>query len=627
MESEPTPARPRIPPGHALAGLLILIALVEMAWLSVARYRAYQASTFDLGVMAQAIWRAGQGDALVFTAEGIAISRLARHFELIYFALVPLYRLLPTPETLVILQACFYATGAWPVFRLAQRRLNHQGAAAVVTAVYLFYPVMQTAVLFDFHGDVLAVPFLLWALEAADRRAWRPYALAVALALSCKVYVAPVVAALGLVLWLGGERRAGRWTVAVSVVWGFVAFLAIRPLFAPPEAAAANLPAPEYLDFYFGGLATVAESWAQRLLNLIIVLLPAIWLAWRAPLWLLPALVVIGPAVVSTGPGPAYDYRTHHYALAVPFLAAAVLYGAEARRRVGGRGAWHLPLALTLLLTLLLNAFLVDLPFSPIYYGRSVGIDTYERTARDRLKDVWLEQNVPPEAAVSAEGYLAAHLTNRDLLYLTDHSGAVRSLPELLPELDLVIADALHRDMVAYEAGTIRLMLQSSDFGLVEARDGLLKFERGRAGMVQSVQVLPAGPSETLRAIFGEAIGLVEAELVPMGGRRYLARFQWQAQRPLAGDERFVAVSRPEGIDQARIPHLPTMALLPTAEWKPGQIVEERFEFSLPSEAPPGTYRLWVGWYDSRSPHAADTDERSRLGDEVLVGLLEVAPG
>lgn len=75
--------------------LVILVTFALLAWLSVAAYRGYNLQTFDLGAISQAIWRATQGDPLVYTHKGIPVSRLAGHVEIIYFLLAPVYALRP----------------------------------------------------------------------------------------------------------------------------------------------------------------------------------------------------------------------------------------------------------------------------------------------------------------------------------------------------------------------------------------------------------------------------------------------------------------------------------------------------------------------------------------------------
>jgi hypothetical protein len=77
-----------------------------------------------------------------------------------------------------------------------------------------------------------------------------------------------------------------------------------------------------------------------------------------------------------------------------------------------------------------------------------------------------------------------------------------------------------------------------------------------------------------------------------------------------------------EGVERNRIVHIPTHSLYPTAEWQTGQIVEERFEIELPAEIPSGSYVLLTAWYDGANPYAAETDSRSRIGQEQQVGTL-----
>jgi uncharacterized membrane protein len=317
-----------------LAGISLL-ALTEMIWLGLTRYHGHNTLSADLAAMSQAIWSATQGQPLVFTVEGVALSRLARHVEIFYFLLAPLYWLRPSPTTLIIAQACLYAAGAVPAFRMAWRHWQHPWLALVAPVIYLFYPVAQTAVLFEFHGDTLAMPLLLFALEALDRRAWPAYTFWLVLASSCKFYVAVAVAGLGFLLYLQGERRVGSYTLLAAVVWGSLAFFGIRALFAPAEAALVKATPASYLVYYFGQVEEIVSSLLPRLVIALLVFLPAsVTLTRRSLGWLLPATLIAAPVLLSSGPGPSYDYRFHHYALAVPFLVTAVIHGGACLRQI-----------------------------------------------------------------------------------------------------------------------------------------------------------------------------------------------------------------------------------------------------------------------------------------------------
>jgi hypothetical protein len=48
------------------------------------------------------------------------------------------------------------------------------------------------------------------------------------------------------------------------------------------------------------------------------------------------------------------------------------------------------------------------------------------------------------------------------------------------------------------------------------------------------------------------------------------------------------------------------------------------FLFSMVWATLAGRYQLHAGWYDSHQLFAAETDARSRLGELVVVGILEI---
>jgi uncharacterized membrane protein len=622
--------------------LVMLLGLGEMSWLSVARYRGYNVAMGDLGTMIQAIWSVSQGQPLVFTAHGVPMSRLARHVELFFFVPALLYRLLPRPETLLVFQALLYVLGAWPLYVLSRRRLASGWLALGFAVVYLLYPVAQTAVLWDFHGDTLAMPLLAFALEALDRRAWNSYGLWLVLSLSCKVYVAIPVVALGVVCWLRGGRRVGVWTALLAAAWGAIAFFGVRSAFAPASPAQVGATTASYVARYFGDPSGIVSTAGARFLTAFVVWAPALWLGWRAPVWLLPAAAVALPMLVSSGPGSSFVYWYHHYALTVPFFLAASIYGAESfqQRR---RDATPWVVGIAVMITFLFNVQFVDSPLNPGFYdpGNPFGTayhltsPAYAITPRDRFKDAWLERHIPPRAAVAANTFLAPHVANRRILYLTRGQPAVRGIADFHRELDVVATDALMdvafedggrviRGGVLYEQEAVRYLLQSEEFGLVRSDDGLLLFQPGAEGLEQSFEVMDRDRVLAPKARFDDVIGLVDARVELVGRGRFRLTCDWVALSPRVRDTTYVAVSQPLGLEHARVVHLPTYALLPTPDWPAHSMIRESFEFAVPEEAPPGTYPLVVGWYDAANPTAAETDERSRLGETIQLGTLHL---
>jgi uncharacterized membrane protein len=631
---------------------------LTLGWLAVARYDGFNAAMFDLGNMVQAIWSVGQGQPLIYSRqEGIGVSRMVGHAEIVYTLLALPYALWPDPRLLLVLQAALYALGALPVYRLAARRVERRFAARCAAIIYLLYPVAQTGILFDLHGDPLAMPLLLFALDALDERAWRRYALFIALALACKLYVAAVVTMLGLLLVWRGERRVGVFTAAAGLIYGVVLLLA-RPLFLPPEVAVPASPASagivtsDYFSYYFGAFERVLATLPQRLANLLVVLGPALLLAWRGWRWLVPALPILGAVLVTSGPGGASDYRYHHYALVVPFIVMAVVEGMararvaeETRRAVGKRigRTWQGDTGLTVAIVVLCSALLVNWPLNPLFWLRAPGYgldaSVYGATPRDAVIRQFLAEGVPPGEPLVASPFLAPHLANRQTLYLTRYPDEPRAerLPGLLPQVRYAVPDALFDWYVSLDEGygggidhdrdAIGVLLRDPAFALTGMRDGLLLFERDAPPEQRLVNTLARRMDAGGPAIqrFG-VIELVRSEVVQVGPQRLRAMFVWRLERPLVRGERFVAVSRLGGVANARFVHLPGYALSPVWEWPVGELVEEVFEVELPAEVGPGTYEWQTGWYDVRRPASRFTDARTFLpgSEEIVVATVEV---
>lgn len=599
--------------------------------LSVWRLEASNLLSHDLSTASQAVWSVGQGRPLVATTDGVELSRLALHVELIYALFAPLYALFPDPATLLIIQAVFYAAGALPVAWIARRRAAAgelpRWAPPALAATYLLFPVGQTAVLFGFHGDTLAMPLLLFMLEAHDRGARRSAWLWLVLSLACKFYVAAAIAVFGAVCWWRGERRFGLWTAAVAVAWGAIAFLLIRKLFAPAIPHAAGTDAGGFLAYYFGSPGALLQTLPPRLTHLLIAFGPALVAGWRAPRWLLPAVAVAVPAALSTGPGPAYDYRFHHYALPVPFLMMAIVEGC--RRR-------PLWLAWTLLASLLLSSALVDTPLAPGFYnppeasGRGLAITGYRVSERDRARDRWLAETVPPQVALATDDICLPRLIHRPIAYRLDAYWRPRE--QTLAEVELVVMDALYDQVLARKDGlpvhydvasqhaTLRDVFEAG-FGPTHQRDGLLLLRRGEP--VPALQRRGRLDAAALRALtrsaeHGAGVHLVDSELEPLPDRRVRLTLRWVRTHRSKG--RPFAVTRMR-VDGAQPPprhlHLATTAR-PPATWPYGMVMEERLVLPLPPGDAPVT--IETAWYDARVPAAWATDGRSLRAGPFRVG-------
>ncbi len=625
---------------------------IMLCWLSLARYEAYNVGMLDLGNIAQAIASINRGAPLVYTSPNGNTSRLASHVEVIYYLFALLLRIWSDPRALLIAQSVLVAMGAIPVYRIARRRLPVTSSFHFALG-YLLFPTAVAAVLFDFHGDTLAMPLLLWMLDALDARAWLRFWLFLCLSLLCKFYIAAPVFALGLTLLtvrtapfeladFPRRRRLGLAICTTAALYGLLTLLVVRPFFSTSISGHSG----SYAQFYFGAVSSIGLIGVlDRVLNLLAVLTPSAFLWWRALPTAAPAFAIIGPALISTGPGAAYAWSYHHYAAAVPFIVAGSIMGAARlveqtkNARLRRRNAVAVG-ALFLGASLVFHVGLNDTPLGLTFWRSEPGFGlspgSYGRTSRDALKDRWLAEAVPSGVPLAASNFLAPHLFKRESLYLVrypDEPTAAR-LPQILPQVQLAIPDALFDFVqrsgagfvggVAYDVDAIRQLLQAPTWGLTAARDGLLRFEREpQPERVLQQRIARVADSSAAQARFADVIELVQSRVDPIGERRYQATFRWRALRDFQPDEQFVAVSALEGVPHNRMAHLPSYALQPTTSWRAGDVWEEQWEVQVPAGVA-GSHAWRVGWYDTRNLYAAETDVRSRIGDEVVITVLEL---
>ncbi len=172
------------------------------------------------------------------------------------------------------------------------------------------------------------------------------------------------------------------------------------------------------------------------------------------------------------------------------------------------------------------------------------------------------------------------------------------------------------------------LLLSPGKYELAAYEDGLLFLQRKgspgdeRPGMLAAAAAVEsASPATPAGFDFGNRLRLLGYELdgSPTAlelGRRHRITYFWQVldgfddpfvfrygtnpiddvQR-LTEDYVLIDTFTQAGRDPVRVVHLPTYLLLPPREWRPGQIIREDYEFSLPADLGEGTIVWQAGLY------------------------------
>jgi len=407
-----------LPSTRVLLASAIAAYAAGFAALSALRHEAFFTGRFDLGNMVQAVWSTAHGRPLRMTdLHGDQISRLAAHVDPILVAFAPLWWLWPSPQMLLVVQACAVAVGAIPVFLLARKHLAPSRAGLGFGLAYLLYPATGWLTLNEFHPVALATPLLLFAFWYLDEDRLLPFSVCALAAATCKEEIALVVAGFGI--WYALVRRRWRVGAAIAVIGGAWAVVAIAIVIPHYNAGAES-------DFYgrysevggsAGGILKTAFTHPLRIAEaafsardlhyLVDLVAPLAALCLLAPLVLVAALPELAINLLSSATTQT-SIHFHYTAGLIPPLVIGAIFGAKRLSR------WALPVAAAVVLAALIGNYRLG----PIPGWRHVpGGQTFQATAahvtaHDHVADRALRL-IPADAVVSATNTLGAHLSAR----------------------------------------------------------------------------------------------------------------------------------------------------------------------------------------------------------------------
>jgi uncharacterized membrane protein len=413
---------------------LVAIFIAVLSYLQALRYYSF-APNWDLGDFVQIMWSASHGHLFTETASSffgsafpgnLQIDFLAIHFSPILFLLVPVYALLPSPVTLLTIQAFVIGIGGLPLFWLAMRTFGKRYLALSLLVSYLSYPIVVSTVLHGFAPEAMIAPLGIFSIYFLIDRRWA--ACAVALVLLCTVIEeAPILAIMicifGLVHFRKefARRQVALFLVAIGMLAAYMAFAfyarvaifglnptGITTLISqnnwsvlgatdPTNVPAAIVKCPSCA---FQALLTDGP---QKVVWLLGLLAPLGFLPFFYPLALLPAIPWFFISLFSNYLGyfSLYDFQS---VFAIPSLFAAAILGLRwLSRRQNGERLLKTAAVVFVILSLIFT-FTVDL--NPSIYGNSFTV-----TNRDQVKGQ-LVSLIPPGASVLAEDDVYPHLAN-----------------------------------------------------------------------------------------------------------------------------------------------------------------------------------------------------------------------
>lgn len=435
-----------------IVGAMALGFAAYVGFYAVRKHHRFETFTWDLGQMDNQFFNALHGRPLRCTPlirDGGNWSELRDHAHFIIYPLLPFYALSPRAETLLLLQTLMIAGGGIALYRIAARRLP-RSVAVVLLAAYYVYPPMYGGLFFDMHGQVVAIPLIIAALDCFDAGRMRWFTVFFVLALSCREDIPIGMAVFGLFLIVTGHRpRQGLLIFAASASY----FLLLRFVVmgaggqSPHAGMYAGLMADGQQNF--GGVAKTLLTnplytvktmlTADKLRYLLQILTPLAFLPLRRSYLLFSLVPGTFATLLTTDYAPTTDIAWQYAAIFTAYLfPAAALALAAIANRPGGVAARRAAVAAlitgTIVCTYQWGAIPPRTDFRSAYGVMSFDPPTAQhRQWRQSIRE--LVALVPPKAILAVTDLELPHASNRIecwnlsvgfegtdyILYTTDH--------------------------------------------------------------------------------------------------------------------------------------------------------------------------------------------------------------
>jgi len=359
---------------------------------SLIRFGRLEVASYDNAIFEEAIRGYAHVGWPIVPIKGADFNLLGDHFSPAIAVLAPFYRLFPHPETLLVAQVALIAISIFVVTTVGIRSIG-LGWGSVVAVAYGLSFGLQSGVIADFHEVALGVPLLALAGAAFVEKRYSAVVGWSLPLLLVKEDLGLTLAAVGLALFLAGERRRGIVLAAIGAAGAALVVLILIPWARGDESGYA---------YTFGGggiFGALADEPGRKALTVLLTLAVGGLVAVASP-WAVVALPTLAWRFAADN--PFYWGTDWHYSLLLmPVMATAAI---DVMRRV----VWVRPVALAgmgivTVLALVPNEVLG----SPLVRYLSPG--AFHQTERELSGERVLEL-IPSHASVESDIGLINHL-------------------------------------------------------------------------------------------------------------------------------------------------------------------------------------------------------------------------
>ncbi|HKY36732.1 MAG TPA: DUF2079 domain-containing protein [Polyangiaceae bacterium] len=407
---------------------------------------------------------------------------LAAHAKFGHYLFLPIYALVPRPETLLIIQSILIGAGSIPLFLFARRHLSEWTALAVALCYLAYYP-MHGASFSEFQNIPIAALFVFFVVWAADSKRWVWMAVLTAIALLMREDVPVGLSIVGLFLLASGYRpTAGLVLTTVSTSY----FLLMR-FYVMEEAGDWWFPTM-YKELWSDGergfrsviktlitnpLFVITKlAIEKKVIYLLHLLVPLAFLPlrrWYLWLSLLPGGLL---TLLVTNYDPPTQFSFHYVMHWAPYLFMASVLALVAIGKSPDLGPLRQRAALltlcgaTAVLSFNYGAFAMrENSFKGGFNKIEFTVSQAEKQRYERLKD--LIKPIGPDDTVAATEKIGPHLSSRRILH-TMRTGPRGTTWIVASSRELKLSKTKASLKAVLDKGEYGLVRRSGDFALLK---------------------------------------------------------------------------------------------------------------------------------------------------------------
>ena len=146
-----------------VAAVMFAVFVILVGGTAISRYKSFATPNYDFGIFCQMFYNMRRSLQPFTTSErDMLLSHFAIHISPIFYVILPLYALFPSPVTLELVQPLILGSAVLPAMLLARHFGLSNARSLLLCFITLFHPAVVSGTNYDLHENCFLFPLLLW---------------------------------------------------------------------------------------------------------------------------------------------------------------------------------------------------------------------------------------------------------------------------------------------------------------------------------------------------------------------------------------------------------------------------------------------------------------------------------